>query len=550
MRTKAFLTLILFLAASSVLAQPVEEWVARYNGPADGEDWANALFLDASGNVYVTGKSLGSDSGHDYLTIKYDSEGGELWTARYNGPGNNNDVAQALAVGEDGSVYVTGTTWGSNGLFCNYTTVKYDSLGNGLWAVHYDGPGTGGSDLPTALALGSSGDVYVTGFSHGSGTTFDYATIKYDSEGDSAWVARYNGPANWEDKANDLALDDSGNVYVTGWSYGSGPPSNRDYATIKYDSQGNQLWVARYNGPGGTDDQAIALTLDPSCNIYITGYSRGGPGYAYDYATIKYDSSGNELWVARHNDIGGDDDLAQALAVDEGGNVYVTGGGMGVDTKRDYLTVKYDSEGNELWAARYDGPGNSWDVAYDLAVDDSGNVYVTGARTGLDNTLDYATIKYDPDGNELWVVSYQGPGEGYDSPYDLTMDNSGNLYITGYSKGLGTDFDYATIKYSPAVTGIEATSFENATPGLLWTKAYPNPFNHKVAIVYCTASSGRVCLEIFDLLGRKVASLIDWEQPAGLHSIIWEAPDYASGIYFYRLTAGGFTETRRTTLLK
>src|SRR5207245_295507 len=103
------------------------------------------------------------------------------------------------------------------------------------------------------------------------------------------WVARYNGPGNYEDKATAIALDAAGNVYVTGGSWGSG--TDFDYATIKYDSNGNQLWVARYNsGNGG--DSATAIAVDGAGNVYVTGWSSGG-STLIDYATIKYDSNGN-----------------------------------------------------------------------------------------------------------------------------------------------------------------------------------------------------------------------------------------------------------------
>ncbi|MBA3726190.1 MAG: SBBP repeat-containing protein, partial [Armatimonadetes bacterium] len=164
-------------------------------------------------------------------------------------------------------------------------------------------------------------------------------------------------------------------------------------ATIKYDSNGNQLWAARYNGPGSRWDEARALAVDGAGNVYVTGYS-WSDATREDYATIKYDSNGNQLWVARYNGPWNDYDAAYALAVDGVGNVYVTGGSYGVGTATDYATIKYDSNGNQLWVARYNGPGNDIDAAYALAVDGAGNVYVTGGSQGARTDYDYATIKY------------------------------------------------------------------------------------------------------------------------------------------------------------
>src|SRR6266568_1554678 len=260
---------------------PLPAWVARYNGPGNGYDEATAIAVDSFGNFYVTGASLGSGGNLDYATIKYDSSGGQEWVARYNGPGNSADKAQAIAVDKLGNVYVTGWSYDNNE---DYATIKYDSAGEQQWVARYNGPGNG-VDEATAIAIDSSGNVYVTGNSRGSGNS-DYATIKYNSSGEEQWVARYNGPANGDDSADAIALDSSGNVYVTGFSGSSG--RNVDYATIKYDSAGREQWVARYNGGGSRGDHAQAIAVDSSGNVCVTGYSYAFGNSAPDYATVGY----------------------------------------------------------------------------------------------------------------------------------------------------------------------------------------------------------------------------------------------------------------------
>src|SRR3990172_5316236 len=196
------------------------------------------------------------------------------------------------------------------------------------WIARYDAPPGNclgcNYDYPIAIAVDGNGNVYVTGYvamnNSGYTTTVDYATVKYDASGNQVWVARYNGPGNKQDKPTALAVDGNGNVYVTGWSYGSF--SDVDYATIKYDTSGNQLWVATYNGPGNSATP-VAHSLDSYGNTYVTGYSYYGSGYNYDYATVKYDPNGSQLWVARYNGPV-NLDMATALAVDGSGNVYVT----------------------------------------------------------------------------------------------------------------------------------------------------------------------------------------------------------------------------------
>jgi hypothetical protein len=127
----------------------------------------------------------------------------------------------------------------------------------------------------------------------------------------------------------------------------------------------------------------------------------------------------------------------------------------------DYATIKYDTSGAEQWVARYNGPGNFNDDARAIAVDVSGNVSVTGASTGLGGIYDYATIKYDAVGAEQWVARYNGPGNLIDIARGIGVDGSGNIYVTGESFGSGTNYDYATIKY---VQGATPTPTPTSTP--------------------------------------------------------------------------------------
>ena len=146
-------------------------------------------------------------------------------------------------------------------------------------------------------------------------------------------LKRYNGPGNSDDYVGSIVLDDACNVYVTGSSYGNGTGS--DYATIKYNSSGVQQWIQRYNGPGNETDFAHSIASDGSGNVYVTGESFGGGTFS-DYTTIKYNSSGDSVWVIRYNGSGNSEDKAFSIAVDGSGNVYVTGNSYGSGTKYDY----------------------------------------------------------------------------------------------------------------------------------------------------------------------------------------------------------------------
>ncbi len=436
-------------------------WLAQYNGTSGVTDWALALAVDGSGNVYVTGKShcgIPMSDGrytydYSYATVKYDSAGNQLWAARYDGTAGDEDVAQAIAVDASGNVYVTGksdngkpitnpaeTPYGTSDEHeYAYATVKYDSSGKQLWAARYDSPGRV-DDIAWAIAVDGSGNVYVTGSSGGN-----YATIKYDSGGNQLWLAPYGNSTNSIDGAVAVAVDGSGNVYVTG-------TIQNNIVTIKYNSQGEQLWTDAYEG------KAKAMALDSSGHVYVAGQSGGmlavGKYIDGKFATIKYDTAnGNRLWVAGFSGPSSGNGEVAAIALDASGNVYVTGSAWSPRSYLDnsYATVKYDTAGKQLWVARYDGPMPYYTgLAVAIALSASGNVYVTGSMQGS-SAWDYVTVGYNNDGQELWVARYNGPANGYDQAAAIAVDKWGSVYVTGRSDVGGTD--YVTIKYVSNATG-------------------------------------------------------------------------------------------------
>ncbi|MEO0076153.1 MAG: SBBP repeat-containing protein, partial [candidate division WOR-3 bacterium] len=245
---------------------------------------------------------------------------------------------------------------------------------------------------------------------------------------DTAWVRRYNGFSDSMDCAVAIAVDNIGNVYVTGYSFNQ--VSNLDYYTIKYDALGQEVWSARYDGPANMLDYPYALAIDEQGNVYVTGGSYG-TGVYYDYATIKYNPFGETAWVRRYNGPANDYDEARAIAVDNRGNVYVAGRSYGLTMNYDCLTIKYNSLGQDIWTKRYNGAGNSYDAIYAMTIDGVGNVYVTGTVYNTSSGYDYVTIKYDSLGQEKWVQIYNGTGNSTDYANAIVVDNSGNVYVTG-----------------------------------------------------------------------------------------------------------------------
>jgi len=368
-----------------------------------------------------------------------------LWEARYTSTGLNTDTGKELAIDASGNVYTTGTSYtnGTNGY--DIVTVKYDALGNQLWASIFNGSGSA-LDEARDVAVDLNGNVYITGLTASTGPNYDFVTIKYNSSGIQQWATLYNGTGNNFDEAYSLAIDNLGNTYVTGTSDAGGQGSN--FVTIQYNASGVQQWATSYNGPGGSIDAATQIKLDASFNVYVSGHSYGS-GTNLDIATIKYNNSGVQQWVSRFNGALNFFDVPEALHIDNLNNVYVAGATYGgLATENDYVTIKINSSGAQQWAQIVDGPLNDEDKAFDVLTDMNQNVYVTGRSMGVGGSAEnMVTIKYDPLGNLLWQDTYNGPGSGYDHAQQLKMGISGDLYITGYSAGIGTNNDYLTLKY-------------------------------------------------------------------------------------------------------
>jgi uncharacterized delta-60 repeat protein len=536
-----------------------EAWVRHYgSGLVPGTDYVTAIAADKSGNVYVTGYTPTVPFGYDYTTVKYDATGKKVWSAKYNGPGNGDDQPVAMTLDESGNVYVTGSSYVSNS-DVDYATVKYNSAGVQQWASHYRSVEQV-LDKPEALAIGRNGNVYVTGVSHDAltGETGDYVTIKYNSTGEEQWVQRYNGPANRDDHAIAIAVDAFDYIYVTGSSRSGSAGSNiSDYATIKYDSAGLVQWIARFNNSGYSSDQPAALAVDETGNVFVTGtigfVSHGA------YATVKYNADGVQQWVARYRR--SPQNFAVALALDGLGNVYVTGR-SGLDLY-DFATVKYNADGVQQWEALYDGSLNSNEEVSDLAVDAAGNVYVTGKTgyfengfatikytaegreawvdsvSGLDlignpdtrvrlalddygnvhvacslyfrrdlqgtipHDLDYTTVKYDPNGVEQWHVRYDESRAAFDQATAFAVGASGNIHVTGASLDSNTIGEYATIKYNSAGVKQWVSRFGGQTNGSEVSKALALDASGNI---YVTGSSHRSESSSYDFVTLKYDS--------------------------------------------
>jgi len=271
----------------------------------------------------------------DYATAAYDaSTGGQLWVRRYNGPGNEDDIAWSLAASPDGS------------------------------------------------------KVFVTGYSTGTTSSLDYATIAYDGgTGSIVWLRRYNGPANGNDFARALGVSPDGSaIYVTGSSEDlAGNENSDDFATLAYsEARGRRLWTQRFNGPANLRDDADSIAVTGS-RVFVTGMSNSYTTGDFVYAALAYDARSGVLSWATWS-AGPAHTYSDVTVSPDGAEVFMTGTTTGA------LTVAYDSTtGSQLWKRIYNGLGDEGDYVTSIATSpDSSAVFVAGDAEYVKGTSDWA----------------------------------------------------------------------------------------------------------------------------------------------------------------
>ncbi|MHC5060849.1 MAG: SBBP repeat-containing protein [Planctomycetota bacterium] len=417
--TFAIINLLLLCSSVPAAIIPSQQWQASYG--TSGPDYAYAMAVDDSGNVYVTGfTSLDMGS---LATIKYGSDGNEVWARHrmFFAPVSLGlNASSSLMVDGLGNAYVSVATW--------HAIIKYDTNGDELWMSWYDDPELGGEPVAHAMAIDNQGNTYLTGECYYDDTGYDYATIAFDPNGKRLWRARYNSSGDNADYAAAVAVDEMQNVYVTG---------NRD--TIKYDPNGSEVWVIPANGQ--------YLAVDALGNIHLTEHG----------ATDLYSPEGTIIWHLLHHILGPHtfdphEVVSSCLEVDSMSNTLVLDS-VDNGSNMDFVATKIDAEGYPLWQNSYTICGSSAGNSNgSLWIDAEDNIYIF-----CSNDRDYlrdkaqAVIKYDTDGNTVWTMR---PGntdpDWMDVFNSMAVDDAGNVYLGGssFDWNFNRFWDYKTVKYA------------------------------------------------------------------------------------------------------
>ena len=524
-----FIILLFIVFNHSILFSQNQIWVNRINGTANLNDASFNVAVDNAGNIISGGyETLNSPEGYflNGKLVKYSPSGNLIWSINLEG-GKIFD----LKVDQADNIYTVMSGIQLNAELNNSSeayiiTSKISSAGTILWSSYYS------ASAPSSVAIDKSGNIITFGLKN-----YVFTVIKYTSSGSLLWSSDL-GIGSSSNYTSEVVTDDSNNVYICG--------ENPGFSTMKLDSNGILKWAKNY-AFGPYLNAAFSMKADKGGNVYVTG------GSNQHITTIKYNRNGDQVWLRSLAGPGDDSDYGFKLKLDDSANVYIAGSvWINLTNRQDIVAIKYDSTGQLRWSKTYNGPSSKDDYGFDLAIDSLYNVYVTGITTNSSTTTDIATIKYSASGNQLWSSIYNGTGNNTDIPHSIAIDRSNGVYIAGESKGMTNNLDFVTIKYS-SVTGINDLWLSIPDKFVL-LQNYPNPFNPttniKYSIPFGTAHDLFVQLKVYDVNGKEIETLVNENQIAGSYSVSFNAANYPSGVYFYKLDAGNFSETRKMLLVK
>lgn len=351
-----------------------------------------------------------------------------------------------------GNVYTAGSTINGSGDYDIFLT-KVNSAGVQLWQQQIPGV-AGGQDFAAGMAVTDTYVVLTGGISTSTATPeSDIFTMKLSAAtGSVSWTSTYNGSGNFYDAGKHVAIDGSGNIYVTGGGYNAS--YNTDYITLKYSPTGSQTWVSIYDYLG-FDDCAIKVATSGS-NLTITGAVTTATASTYKLATLTLAQSTGSLLATNIGtavtttsiDIGTD------MAADPSTSNIVIVGNNFVSGQFNNFYVQKVSPSTLVSAFTYtwNGPSSLNDVAKAVACDASGNIFVAGFSTSSTLGRELTILKLNSSGTLQYSVTSGFIGD--DEAADLIVDASGDAYVTGYRTTAAGDKDYYTAKYSSTLSKI------------------------------------------------------------------------------------------------
>ena len=542
-QTKRKILLLIFITNCSlqiaVAQQPTEEWVRIYDSPDNIPDHFTDMVTDRFGNIFETGWNVTNIQGNNIVTIKYNNNGTLLWSKEYNSSGSTNDISYGLAVDSVGNCYVAGYTGVNTGPF-DGVIIKYNADGDTIWSRKLL---TNLDDELTNIAIDINNSVYVTGRSGDTALVF-----KFDTNGNLLWRDKYFSPP-YICQSGKIIIDKLNNIFIVGNLINLSQPNLNDILIRNYSPNGNLNWITQYNSPYNNSDAMSDIAVDCNSNIFVIGSSYNISS-DFDILTFKLNNSGILQWQKFFNGVSNSEDVGIGIVCDSLGNsIFLTGTTYVTGFSSNYITIKLNLNGDTLWTMSYNGPGNFQDNVMDISLDKSLNIYITGESSNSSFDFDVATIKYTSSGNQQWITRWSNSVNGSDGGVKIIVDIEDNVLIGGYTSASAPNFlDLLAIKYTQPVGILPISNYIPIESEL--EQNFPNPFNPNTKIRFNIKEPAFAVINIYNSLGVYIKTLINEKVFAGKYEVDWDATDFPSGIYFYTLIVNDIKETRKMIYIK
>ncbi len=558
-------------------------WLKEYTGQGDGVDQGIKILTDANRNVYVMGVTAAPAGDFDIIVIKYSELGNEVWKRQYESP--QVQMPKDMYVDKvTGEVYITGYTSESS----NYLTLKINADGALGWTRIHNGTA---SQEDVAESIGHNiynGDLYITGKCENTGSGVGITTICYKKNGDQKWISRYNCPVPGGTSAGyDVEFAGDNTIFVSAASNENNMAQTTGLV-LGIDTLGNLKWTNIYASRfGNFNSQNIpsGMKISPSGVAYIsaTGYDSAA-GRGYNYMLVSVNRYGNLDLTQYHSTFS---DFTNAIDVSSKG-IAITGSSDTTGQSSDMLTsvfasgyiysrtnrkiiIPNSSEYDSMHVYEFGNFGDATNilnlrVTLDTIIfPQDGDLEIYLEHNGITDTLVYhnggsgdnfiSTKLYDS--ASMPISAGNAPFSGSFKPHSplsvfngteisgiwiLKIKNTGGNQ--GELRGWSMEFDV-----NESTIGIQHVSSE-IPKGYSLSQNYPNPFNPVTNIKFSIPKSGLITLKVYDIIGREVEQLINQTMNAGIYKYDFDASHLSSGVYFYRMTAGDFTETKKMLMIK
>ena len=539
---KATLLIFMLITINAINAQVFQQWTNFHD--ASESDIGYDVAADSYNNVISVGFTSTPGSMQMYIA-KYSPDGSLLWDIQ----NSSLYIATNVEVDQSDNIIVAGYSSVDNNT--HLTVLKLNADGDQIWAN--DEIYAGDDDSPVMLNVQNDGFVYVSGSVLDPSEDMNFSTAKYDgATGTIEWVQTYNGAygSSGYDLCKGLALDEYGNVFIAGQEQISFNESA--IKIIKYDNNGNIIWeeLTNWVAPAANFRDFDVTKIEYFDNaVYVAGHYTDTLDFSTfyfdkDFYLVKYNSeSGGTDWIFEYNRALENDRVYDLVIDRDNPAFYLCGDTYGnYANSNDMSVVKVDQTGNLVWDVHYTGTASgSIDGVRAATIDNLGNIYVTGFSQEATGGQDYTTIKYDGSGNQIWEIHYQG---GYCQANAICLDYNNDVIITGFTTPAMASSQFRTVKYSTA-TGITANNknFSNVA-------VFPNPATDFINLSVESINIDNLTVEIISVNGQILYS----KEFLNTSNIINQNIDLSNlerGIYFLHVYSRNINESGlKTKFLK